>query len=241
MNATESTQISTPAPVDFVRKKWFLFVQRIMKVFIKKTEFISLGQPPVPGSIILSNHEGTKAPLALELYSGLPVRFWGAHEMNTNMKTTYRYQTKVFYHEKKHWNLTLARLFCLIATPLTRMFYRGLGVISTYGDLRLKNTLSQSLTALKKRHTLVIFPEKSDKGYLKELEGFHQGALLLLEYCKRNDLDVPVHVAYYKKDAKQYVFDAPVTIRELLDLGLTRAQLAEKLCNRCNELGKMEF
>ena len=43
----------------------------------------------------------------------------------------YKYQTRVYYHEKKHWNLHLARLFCLLASPLTNLFYKGLNLIST--------------------------------------------------------------------------------------------------------------
>lgn len=234
-------EFAQAADVCYERKKWFLNVEKVTRWFIKKPAYHFLGEKPVPRSIILSNHEGTSAPLAIELYSGLPIRFWGANEMNKNLKTAYRYQTVNYYHEKKHWNLHLARLFCLLATPLTRMFYIGLELISTYKDVRFKTTLKQSLQALKRGDTLVIFPEISDKGYLKELEGFHQGALMLFEQCRRQGLDVPVYIAYYKKDEKQYIFDAPTTVGELLEQGLSREALAQQLCDRCNELGRMEF
>ena len=227
--------------VEYRRKKWFLNVENITRWFIKPTQFIYLGGKPTKQSIILSNHEGTSAPLALELYSGLPIRFWGAAEMNKNFKTAYYYQTQVYYHGKKHWNLHLARLFCLLATPLTRMFYIGLDLLSTYKDVRFKTTLKQSLEVMAQEHTLVIFPENSEKGYLKELEGFHQGALMLFEQCLRKGYDVPVYVAYYKKDTKQYIVDAPRQISQLLGQELSRAELAQQLCDRCNELGRMEI
>ena len=38
----------------------------------------------------------------------------------------------------------LARLFCLLASPLTFLFYKGLNLISTYKDSRLKITLEES-------------------------------------------------------------------------------------------------
>lgn len=231
----------SPISVEYTRKKWFLNLKKIIKLFIKKPEFVYLGQKPTPRSIILSNHEGASVPLKLELYGELPIRFWGANEMNKNMKTAYRYQTVTYYHGKKHWNLHLARIFCLLATPLTRMFYIGLDLISSYSDVRFKNTLTQSIAALKKNHTLVIFPENSSKGYFRELVGFHQGALMLIELCKKHGLDVPVYIAYYKKDTKQFVFDAPVTVSQLLGQRLSRAELAQKLCDRCNTLGKMEL
>lgn len=228
-------------PAKYAKKRWFKAVKRIMRIAFKRPEFIFLGEEIQPGSIILSNHEGLKSPMSLELYGQFPVRFWGAHEMNTSLKPAYWYQTHIYYHEKHHWNLTVARLFCLIATPLTRMFYKGLRPISTYGDVRLKNTLNESVDTLRDGPCVVIFPEKSDKGYLKELEGFHSGAVMLFKYCQQHGINPKVYVSYMQKERGRYVFDAPVTVEELLALDLSREDLAQKLCARCNELGKMEF
>ena len=52
-------------------------------------------------------------------------------------------------------------------------------------------------------------------------------------------MDAPVYVAYYKKEEKTYVIDKPVYISELLSTNTSREELAEALCTRCNELGKM--
>ena len=161
--------------------------------------------------------------------------------MNSGLKKMYAYQSKVFYHEKRHWNLFLARMFCLIASPLTNMFYKGLNLISTYQDARLRITLKESVDALNKGHNLVIYPEISDKGYLKELEGFHEGFDVLFDYCLKNNIDAPVFVSYYQVENKTYVFDKPIKISELKNMNLSRKELADYLCNRCNELGKMDL
>ena len=225
--------------VSYKRKGWFEFIKKIMRLFIKKTEFKYLGEEVTTGGIIISNHEGTKSPLAIELYSKKPIRFWGAYEMNSGLIKLYKYQTRVYYHEKKHWNLHLARLFCLIASPLTNLFYKGLNLISTYKDTRFRNTLKESIDALKNDYNLVIYPEISDKGYLKELEGFHNGFILLLEQCKKNNLNVPIYVSYFKKETKEYIIDKPVYLNDLFELNLSREELSKKLCDRCNELGRM--
>lgn len=221
------------------RKAWFRFLKCIMRLFIGKTKFTYLGEEIKENGIILSNHEGTKAPLAMELYSDLPLRFWGAYEMNSGLVKLYKYQTRIYYHEKKHWNLHLARLFCLIASPLTNIFYKGLNLISTYRDTRFRKTLKESLDSLEKGYNVVIFPEVSDKGYLKELEGFHNGFILLLEQCQKKNINVPIYVTYFKKDIKEYVIDKPIYLNELIQLNLSRDELAKKLCDRCNELGRM--
>ena len=222
------------------RKWWFKVLKKIMKIRYKKPTFVYLGEKFTNGGIILSNHEGTDAPMSLEIYNDAPIRMWGAHEMNSGLVKMYKYQTKVYYYEKKHWNLFLARAFCLIATPLTNLFYKGLNLISTYKDARLKTTLRESLEAIKQGQNIVIYPEDSTNGYLPQLEGFHAGFYLFAEYCLKNGIDVPIFTTFFKKEEKVYVVDKPIKYSELKQ-GKTREEITDTLLKRTNELGKMTF
>ena len=224
-----------------IRKPWFRFIKKIMRLFIKKTEFIYLGEKIEEPTIILSNHVGTSAPLAWELYGNLHFRFWGAAEMNDSLVSLYKYQTRVYYHEKKHWNLHLARLFCLIASPLTYMFYRGINLISTYRDMRFKKTIDESIKAIDDDKSVIIFPEISDKGYLDVLEGFHQGFTVLGSVLLRKGKDIPITVAYYRKNEKRYIVDRPVMLSDIFREGVSREEIAKQLCDRCNQLGQMDI
>jgi len=224
-----------------IRKPWFRFVKKIMRLFIKPTEFVYLGDKITEPTIILSNHVGTTAPLAWELYGNLPFRFWGAHEMNSGLIKLYKYQTRVYYHEKKHWNLHLARLFCLIASPLTNMFYKGINLISTYQDIHFRHTISESIETLDSGKSVIIFPEISDKGYLDVLEGFHQGFTMLGSILLRKGKDIPITVAYFRKNEKRYVVDKPIMLSDLFKEGVSREDIAKRLCDRCNELGQMDL
>lgn len=223
------------------RKGYFEFMKKIMKVKYKKPRYIYLGEEINGPSIILSNHEGTDAPMALEIYLDKPIRMWGAHEMNSGLVKMYKYQSRVYYHEKKHWNLFLARMFCLIASPLTNLFYSGLDLISTYKDSRFRKTIAETIEALKIGDNIVIYPEVSDKGYLKELEGFHAGFVLLCEQCLKEGIDVPIYVSYFRKDINTYIFDKPIKYSVLKEQYKTRDEISKQLCLRCNELGKMEI
>lgn len=223
------------------RKFYFEVMKKMMKGRYKQPRFVYLGEEINAPSIILSNHEGTDAPMALEIYLDQPIRMWGAHEMNSGLIKMYKYQSRVYYHEKKHWNLFLARLFCLIASPLTNLFYSGLNLISTYKDGRFIKTIRESVESIKQGDNIVIFPEVSDKGYLAELEGFHAGFVLLAEKCRKEGIDIPIQVSYFKKEINTYIFDAPVKYSELLEKYKTRDEVAKQLCLRCNELGKMEL
>lgn len=233
----ENTNNCTESP----RKWWFKCLKKMMKIRYKKPEFIYLGEEITHGGVILSNHEGTDAPMSFEIYSKKPVRFWGTYQMNSGLKKMYSYQTKVYYHEKKGWNLFGARMFCLLASPLTNLFYKGLNLISTYPDGRFKNTIKESIDAIEKGENIVIFPEKSDNGYQAELEGFYGGFVLFAEVCKKKGIDLPIYASYFNKESKTYLIDKPIMYSTLSANGATREEIAKALCDRCNELGKMTY
>lgn len=222
------------------RKLWYKVLKTIMKLRYKRPAFVYLGEKFENGCLIISNHEGTDAPMSLEIYNNSPTRMWGAHEMNSGLIKLYKYQTRVYYHEKKHWNLTLARLFCLLASPLTNIFYKGLNLISTYKDARFKTTINKSIEAIKKGENIVIYPEDSTNGYLQELQDFKQGFIVFCETCLKKGIDLPIYVSYFKKLEKVYIIDKPIKY-SLLKQEHKKEYVADVLRKRCNELGKMNF
>ncbi len=223
------------------RALWYRGMKQMMKVRYKRPEFVFLGEQPTNGSIILSNHEGTDAPMSLEMYCQFPIRMWGTCEMNSGLRRMYKYQTQVYYHEKKHWNLHLARLFCLLASPLTNLFYKGLKLISTYHDANFFHTIKESFEAIEKGENIVIFPEKSPDGYEAELRGFYAGFVVFAQYCYKKGIDTPIYVSYFKKKERVYIFDEPIMFSELKSKFDDRDQMAEYLLDRCNKLGQIDL
>jgi hypothetical protein len=224
-----------------IRSGRFEFYKSILKIGIKRSDFVYLGEKPTGAAIILSNHVGTSAPLAWELYEDIAYRFWGAAEMNGTLAELYDYHTNIYYHEKKHWNIWLARVYCLLASPLTWMFYRGINVISTYRDIRFRKTITDSVNTLKDDKAVIIFPEISDKGYLDELEGFHKGCIMMMKIALKQGVDVPVYSSYYRKRDRKYIVGKPIMLSELMAMGMTDDELAAWLCDRTNELGKLDL
>lgn len=223
------------------RKPWFKRFRKLMLGRYKRPEFVYLGKPFDKSAIIVSNHEGTDAPMSFELYCDAPLRFWGASEMNSGLVSLYKYQTRVYYHQRKHWNLHLARLFCLIASPLTNLFYKGLNLISTYRDIRFTKTIKESIKALDGGENIVIFPEDASEGYKEQLDGFFPGFVMLAEVCYRRGRDLPIYVTYFRKKELVFVVDAPVYYSELARGGAGREEIAEKLLKRCNELAYIDL
>ena len=85
------------------RKFWYNGLKRILKLIYRKPEFVYLGEKPTERSIILSNHVSSFAPLTLEIYTDYPIRIWGTDEMNSGIKKLYKYQTEIYYNQKKKW------------------------------------------------------------------------------------------------------------------------------------------
>ncbi len=223
------------------RKAWFRGFKNIIKIRYKRPKFIYLGDKPTTNSIVLSNHIGATVPIILENYAEFPLRMWGTHEMNSGFRKLYNYQTKIYYHQKKGWNIHLARLFCLIAAPFTSLFYRGSRFISTYPDARIKKTLYESLETLKNKENIVIFPEMSDDGYHDKLKGFHAGFVLLSEFLLKNGIDVKIYASYYRRKDKVHIFEKPILYSDLKKIAISMDDMAKYLLDKTNALGKLDL
>ena len=212
-----------------------------IKLFKKKVTFYHVGEKLPEGTFILSNHESTKGPLSWELFYDTKVRMMGNEEMNSGLIRMYKYQSKVYYYEKKHWNLFLSRIFCLLASPLTYFFYNGLQLISVRDGVSFKKTITDAVEVITKfKEHLVIYPEDSTNGYLKELEGFKHGFLLVCEYAYKKGYDLPIAVAYIDKEKNTGLVDEAVLYSKLLEEYKTRENIANALKDRCNELGRLD-
>ncbi|MBE5756824.1 MAG: hypothetical protein E7342_03375 [Clostridiales bacterium] len=229
--------------MDFKQKKkrvgYMRFLKWLMKSRYKQPAFIYVDEKFDDGTIILSNHEGTDAPMAIEIYFDRAIRMWGTGEMNSGLKRLYKYQTKVYYHEKKGWNLTLARLFCLLASPLTYLFYNGFDLISVFPNAKFITTLRESLKALDEKDNILIFPEGSSEGYLEELKGFFAGFITICETGLKKGKDIPLTTAYYRKKDNVYFFDKPILYSELKKICSTKEEMCDYMCSRCNALNKI--
>ena len=221
------------------KKLWFKMLCGIVRIFKGKNKFVFLGEEFSDQALILSNHVGTDGPLSFEIGLKQTFRFWGTYYMNGSLKELYKYQSYNFYHLKKGWNIHAARALCLVAAPLTYLFYRGLNLISTYADARLRGTFEESLATLSEHQSIIIFPENSENGYLAELEGFHKGFIGLAEHALKKGMDLPIYVTYLEKSQHRHIVAAPIKFSELKARYSSRDEIAAAMCERCNELGRM--
>ncbi len=216
----------------------YKLLKSVVKLFIKKPDFIFLGEKIDKPTVILTNHVGAKAPLTLELYAPFKKRLLGTYEMNGSVKEIYIYLSRTYYYQKKKWNRHVAKIFSFIAAPIVHAFYRGLKLISSYNDYRFLTTIKESYRALSEfQENLIIFPEDSSQGYFDHIQKFYSGFLLICDYIYKHGIDVDIMVAYLNYKRRTYVFDKAIKYSDLLKMNKTRDELTEMMLNRCNELG----
>lgn len=223
------------------RKCWFRGLTTFLKIFIRKPKYVHLGEGFVDKSIVLSNHVGSAGPLTHELYFPKNFRFWGTYEMNSGLKSVYIYLSQIYFYQKKHKSKATSKFLGFIVAPFANLFYKGLNLISTYRDYRLRKTLSTSIETLNKNETLIIFPEDSSDGYHDELKECFAGFVVLGKLCLKNNIDVPVYASYFRKKEKVVVVDKPVILSELLNSDLDKKEIARRMRDRMNELGNMDI
>lgn len=220
------------------RKPFFRFCKSFIKIFKRKPKVINFNDEELDDcAIYLSNHSGASGPLTHELYFPKNFRFWGTHEMCGTMKERWDYLANIYFYQKKHINKFLSKIIATIATPVLYMFYKGMQIIPTYTDSRLRKSLQESYVELNKGNSVIIFPENSSDGYHKELKQYFAGFMLLAKsYYKKYGISLKIYNMYYCKKYNTVLIDKFVNYKDLI--GKDEDSVAESFKNRANEMYK---
>ena len=203
--------------------------------YVKNVEY--LGEKLPEKCIIIANHNNKKGPMVYEFSLPITHVTWGAHQMLGGYKMRFHYLRDVLYMQKngvKKWKATLKAGFEAIFSIYT---YRGMKVIPTFPDARLRRTLQYSMQCLDAGMAISLFPEDSNEGYFDEMKHFFSGFVMLAEqYYKKTGEDVPVFPVYYGRKKKKIVVGKPLYMQEFVKQGLKRDEIAEKCRQEVNAL-----
>lgn len=219
------------------RRPFFRGVKGIMRVFKHKPKVVSLCDELPAQAMFLSNHVGAMAPLTHELYLPVAFKFWGTYEMCGNYKSLYNYLSKIYFYQKKGIPKFLSKVIAVIATPIMHGIYKGMQIIPTYPDARMKGTIDKSLKEFKEGRSILIFPEDSHDGYHDVLTHYFHGFLTLAKYAfEKLKLNLPIINMYYYKKKNTLLIDKPKFYVDLVKSGKTNEEIAEDFKNRANEM-----
>lgn len=219
------------------RRLFFRFFKSITRIFIKKPKIVNLNETLENGSIFLCNHSGASGPFVLEYYFPKDFHFWGTYEMTMGFKERWKYMAYKEFPNMRHNNKFMSIVKASAVAPFSGMFYKGLQLIPTYPDGRLKKTIDTSLDYLNKGSNIIIFPEDISKGYFDVLKSYFSGFWILAKlYVEKFKKDIKIYNMYFKKKTRTLIIDKAVSAMELIKKHLDRKTIAEQFKNRANEL-----
>ncbi len=220
------------------RKPFFRFCKKIMRLFSKKPTLINYGENQIADkSIIVSNHSAAVGPLQLEFWLNHYFVPWGTHEMTGGVKDRWNYLTNNYFTRQKHFVKFVGILISIPAVFVLKWFYKGIELIPTYKDSRLKHTFDKSIERLDKNQSILIFPENFSNGYKEVLDEFYPGFVSLSKtyFNKRNE-DLPVYPVYVYRKEGVILIGQPQTIQPLLNKGMSKEDIATHFMNEVNGL-----
>ena len=222
----------------------FLGLKSVFRLFKKQPEIIDLGGNDTVREpcIFIANHSAAGGPFTYQLY--FPHKFvpWGTHEMCGNYKERWNYLYHVFYQQKLRWHKVPAGIVATLFAIISKFLYNGAELIPTYRDARFVTTIRRSLRMLERGRNILIFPENSTDGYHEILKEYHPGfAKLASTYYRRTGKNIPIYAVYYSEEHNRIVIDKPVYIESLLEDKLDEKGIANRFCERTNELFRLHI
>ncbi len=222
------------------RQPFFTCFKGIIKLFLKKPKVINLNDKIEEKSILIANHCNIRGPWLYELYLPKKHALWGAHEMLGNYSSRKKYLRDVFYIQKQGYSRRKASFIATIFAVFSPMLYKGMRVLPTFQNARLKETVKRSLDIINNNVPVMIFPEDSSKGYFETLTALLPGFVTLSDaYYKKTGIDLPVYPIYYSTQKKVMIIGKPCYVQEYVSQGLNRKQIAEIYLSKINELNDL--
>lgn len=220
------------------KRPFFRFVKSILRLFKRKPKFINYNDSVLEdGAIYLTNHNAASGPLIYELYFPKQFRYWGTYEMCGTYRERWNYLANIYFPNKKHIAKWLSKVLATIVTPFMFMFYKGMQVIPTYPDSRLRSTLKTSMQELQNNISVIIFPENSSNGYYDELIEYFAGFLLLAkQYYLKFGKDLKIYNMYYCKKKNAIIIAKAISYLELTKISNNHKIIANYLKEQANEL-----
>lgn len=220
------------------RQPFYNLFKVIMRLIFRRPKVINLAGDIEKTSIVVSNHSAKSGPPSLDLYFPVKCAKWGAHEMFEGYKSRVAYLRDILAIKKcgkKPGFMTSFKAYLMaIFNP---GIYKGMWMMPTYPDMRLGKTIKNSIKVLEANKPVMVFPENSNNGYKEVLTEFFPGFVMLAQqYVKTTGKDIPIYPVYYSVKKHIMAIDKPLYVKQFIDQGLSREQIAEIYKDKVNDL-----
>ncbi len=141
----------------------YRILRSLIDFFFPRMQVFGMENLPEEPCILVGNHSQMNGPLASELRLDIPHETWCAGEMMKRNEVA-DYAFTDFWSFKPRWTHPFFRLLSHLITPLAVCLLANSHTIPVYHDVRLRDTFRRSVDAMADGESLMIFPEKNEKG-----------------------------------------------------------------------------
>lgn len=206
----------------------FKLLRFFINLFFMPMEIIGLENLPEEPAILVGNHSQMVGPLMSELRLKLPHETWCAGQL-MHWSEAADYAFTDFWSFKPRWTLPFFRLLSHLITPLAVCLFNNAHTIPVFHDVRLRQTYRQSVAAMEGGESLVIFPEKNEKGN-HILYAFQDKFVDTARfYYKKTGKAAPFVPLYICPARKSVTVGKPVYFRPEAEIGAERERICRYL------------
>jgi len=222
------------------KHNWFIrFVKSVIRTFRKAPDIISSKEPLPNTAIFIANHCGAAGPISLNIYFPKILVPWGAHQMMENYSSRWSYLYQTFYRKKLKYSKLCSFILATLFGLISKILYNGVHLVATYPDIRVRETIENSLEHLRHQNSIVIFPEDSSGGYKDEIRSFHSGFVYLAyQFFKKTGTHIPIIPLYYHRKYGQILIGKAYTLANFSNTK-NRKQIAEQFRIILNKMAKI--
>ncbi len=164
--------------------------------------------------VFLGNHAEIYGPIASALCIPFPVRFWVISKMMYNRKDVKAYLYENTFSKKTYLPVFIRKTLAWYLGWLSVNVMSSLEAIPVYRDspMKLRQTIKESIEALKAGDNLMIFPEHPDGKYVKDgISELSPGFLMLAEaWWKKSGKKLRLMPVYANREKRTFTFGTEI-------------------------------
>lgn len=222
-----------------MKKKGILFrlIKKIVYSFYKKTEICGIENLPDEPCVIVSNHAQVHGPIISELFFSKNCYIWTTGEM-LKLKQIPSYAYNDFWYEKPKATKWFYKILSYLIAPLGCYVFNQANTIGVYKDIRIANTLKNSVLKLKSGYNLIIFPESRVK-HNEIVNDFQKNFVDVARvYYKATKKQIKFVPSYVAPNLKKVVIGRPIEFNSNQDYSLEKDRIVNALKSAITDIAK---
>ena len=213
----------------------FRIIKNLVRLFYPKTKVVGLDNLPDESCVIIGNHTQMHGPITCELFLPDNCYTWCAGQM-MELKEVPSYAYNDFWSKKPKYIRPFFKILSYIIAPIAVIIFNNARTIAVYKDNRIISTFKESVTKLKDKNNIVIFPEHNKK-YNNIVYDFQEGFVDIAKlYYKRTGKELSFVPLYIAPKLKKMFLGKPIKFSANSPITEERRRICDYLKNEITNI-----